>query len=130
MQTVVYRCLLVLAGKHLNGGVPLAPEQIEMVYWFAEEPDKPLHLAYDSAQFWMDIEALGTLAQTIAAAGPDDFPRTEDVRRCQFCTYRSLCDRGVRAGSYLDDGAASESAEGEADWSLETTFDQIAEIEF
>lgn len=130
MQTVVYRCLLVLAGAHLNGGVPFAPEQVEMVYWFAQEPDQPARLAYNSAQFRLDVEALGMLAQTIAAAGPDDFPRTDDIRRCQFCTYRSLCDRGIRAGSYLDDSAPGDPADDDAAWGLETDFDQIAEIEF
>ncbi|MBU0705003.1 MAG: PD-(D/E)XK nuclease family protein [Chloroflexi bacterium] len=32
LQTKVYPYLLVLAGAHLNGGQPLAPEQVEMVY--------------------------------------------------------------------------------------------------
>lgn len=129
MQTVVYRCLLAAAGAHLNGGAPLAPEQIEMVYWFAQEPDNPERLVYDRSQFELDGTTLAALVSAIAAAGPDDFPRTEDQRHCQLCVYRSLCNRGTRAGSYLETDMAADAGSA-ADWDLGTDFDQIAEIEF
>src|SRR5829696_7453688 len=38
MQTRVYRALLVNAGAHLNNGQLFEPEQIEMIYWFADFP--------------------------------------------------------------------------------------------
>lgn len=130
VQTVVYRYLLVTAGAHLNGGTPFTPEQVEMVYWFAQDPDNPQHLPYSREQFRLDGEALAALALAIAAAGPDDFPRTEDVRHCRFCVYRSLCGRGTRAGSFLENDAAADAAASPADWGLGADFDQIAEIEF
>ncbi|MBI5352837.1 MAG: PD-(D/E)XK nuclease family protein, partial [Chloroflexi bacterium] len=40
-QTRVYRALLVKAGAHLNNGQSFTPEQIEMVYWFADFPTEP-----------------------------------------------------------------------------------------
>ncbi len=46
MQTRVYRYLLVRAGADLNGGRPLAPEQVTMTYWFAETPAEPVTFAY------------------------------------------------------------------------------------
>ena len=36
MQTVVYRCVLALGGDAYYGGQPIPPEQIEMIYWYAD----------------------------------------------------------------------------------------------
>ena len=38
LQTRVYRYVLVRAGSQLNRGAALGPEQIEMIYWFADVP--------------------------------------------------------------------------------------------
>lgn len=129
MQTIIYRSLLVNAGAHLNGGVPFQPEQVEMLYWFTQEPDEPERLTYNRAQYQLDGEALAALVRAIVSAQPDDFPRTDDTSRCRFCTYRSLCDRGTRAG---DLGSTDDipDVESDAGWKLESDFDQIAEIEF
>ncbi len=54
MQTRLYPFLLVLAGKNLNGGVALTPEQVEMVYWFTAEPHNPEYFPYNQAQFDAD----------------------------------------------------------------------------
>ena len=40
-QTRVYRALLVQAGAHLNNNQPFEPEQIEMIYWYADFPSEP-----------------------------------------------------------------------------------------
>lgn len=140
LQTRVYRYLLARAGAHLNagagpgqgGGQPIAPEQIEMIYWFAAFPDRPERLRYDRTQHEADGRYLAALSAEIAAATDDDFPLTDDVRRCLFCPYRSLCGRGTEAG----DMAAAEGeivAEVEAaaaDWTAGIDFEQIAEIAF
>src|ERR1700690_2110693 len=39
-QTRVYRALLIQAGAHLNGNKPFVPEQIEMIYWYADFPSE------------------------------------------------------------------------------------------
>lgn len=127
MQTVVYRYVLVQAGAHLNGGKPLQPEQIAMVYWFAAHPDQPEHLPYDTAKYQSDSETLAALVAEIDARGEDSFELTPDESRCRFCTYRSLCRRGTRAGDFL---LAEMELEGERELLLDFDFDQIAEIEF
>jgi len=53
-QTRVYRALLVEAGAHLNSGRPFEPEQIEMVYWYADYSSEPTRFKYDSDQFKRD----------------------------------------------------------------------------
>jgi hypothetical protein len=46
------------------------------------------------------------------------------VRQCRFCNYRSLCDRGVKAGFLVDLERDLEPEE------IEIDLEQIAEIEF
>jgi len=131
LQTRVYRYVLAQAGAYLNDGAPVAPEQIRMVYWFAVDPEHPETLLYDSRQYDADGRYLAGLASAIAASGEDDFPKTDDVQRCRFCPYRSLCDRGVEAGQLSEDGAEDvDEPEPEFDWERGLDFEQIAEIAF
>lgn len=128
MQTRVYRALLVHAGAHLNDGRPFEPEQIEMVYWFADFPNDPARFAYTSAQYERDWSALLKLADEIQIAlqrPQDGFPLTDDEARCLHCPYRSYCERGVYAGK-----ADESEAELEADESFNLDFEQIGEIAF
>jgi len=120
LQTIVYPALLIQAGKHLNGGSRLQPEQIEMIYWYADFPDEPTKLKLTAPQYERDWKKLERLAREIKAK--QSFPLTEDEKKCVFCVYRSYCERGDKAG------------EGEE---LETEFvaedidlEQIQEIEF
>ena len=123
MQTRVYRALLVQAGAHLNNGKPFEPEQIEMVYWFADFPDEPARFPYTSAQFKRDWDALTKLEQEITSAS--DYPLTEDRQKCAYCAYRSYCERGIRAGD-MDQA----EAEMEAESLFDVNFEQIGEIAF
>jgi hypothetical protein len=123
MQTRVYRALLVHAGAHLNNGLPFAPEQIEMVYWFSEFPNETARFPYTSAQYKRDWDLLAKLADEIQTASV--YPLTDDRTKCLYCTYRSYCERGVRAGDM--EGA---EAEMEAEELFDVNFEQIGEIEF
>src|SRR5215207_9288254 len=86
LQTRVYRALLVQAGAHLNNGTPFEPEQIEMVYWFADFPEDAARFPYTSAQFKRDWDLLVKLSDEITAASSS--PLTDDRQKCAFCTYR------------------------------------------
>lgn len=131
LQTRVYRWVLTQAGAHLNDGAPIQPEQMRMVYWFAVDPEHPETLLYDAAQAAADGRYLAGLMNMIAQSGDDDFPKTEDARRCRFCPYRSLCNRGIEAGLMSEEGAEdAEEPEPEFDWDRGIDFEQIAEIAF
>jgi len=123
MQTHVYRALLVKAGAHLNNGKPLEPEQIEMIYWFADFPDEPARFPYTSAQFQRDSDLLIKLSEEVASAS--SYPLTEDRQKCLYCTYRSYCERGIHAGD-LEEA----EAEMEAEELFDVNFEQIGEIAF
>jgi hypothetical protein len=129
MQSRVYPYLLAQAGAHLNQGKPFPPEKIEMVYWFAEAPNEPEKLPYSGEAFARDETYLKSLIDEITHLDSQAFTLTQSVDRCRFCTYRSLCDRGVTAGNLdeFDTGpepAAEPLAEADFD------FDQIGEIAF
>jgi len=123
MQTRVYRALLVQAGAHLNGSKPFDPEQIEMIYWFADFPDDTARFPYTTAQFKRDWDLLVKLSEEVASAS--SYPLTEDRQKCAFCTYRSYCERGVRAGDI-----EQAEAEMEAEELFDVDFEQIGEIAF
>ena len=127
LQTIVYPYLLVLAGAHLNGGTPVKPEQVEMVYWFAEDPANPERFPYSAEQYARDGEHLAALVDEIKARA--QFDLTADEWRCKYCTYRSLCRRGVEAGDLSELDADFADAGDEAP-DLDFDFDQIAEIAF
>ncbi len=122
-QTRVYRALLVQAGAHLNNGMPFASEQIEMIYWFADFPIEPAHFIYKADQYQRDWDALLKIADEIKNAS--SFPLTDDVSKCNYCPYRSYCNRGVRAGD-----AADAELETEAEELFDINFEQIGEIAF
>ena len=131
MQTRIYRALLVRAGAHLNNGKPFEPEQIEMIYWFADFPGEPARFPYTSAQFKRDWDMLTKLEEEIASALrqaqdiASSFPLTDDRQKCAYCTYRSYCERGIRAGD-MDQA----EAEMEAESLFDVNFEQIGEIAF
>jgi len=129
MQTRVYRAMLAKAGAHLNKGQPFEPEQIEMIYWFADFPDDPARFEYTSAQYQRDWDLLVKLSDEIALREAQDnaasFPQTDDRQKCAFCTYRSYCERGVHAGAWDE-----VEAEMEAEEFFDVNFEQIGEIAF
>jgi hypothetical protein len=125
LQTRVYPYLLAQAGAHLNLGRPLTPEQVEMIYWFAETPGETETIRYSSDQCVKDEAYLKSLIVEINGLSDEGFTLTSHVERCRFCAYRSLCDRGLTAGD-LDEAEAEFEPAVEAEFD----FDQIAEITF
>ena len=94
-----------------------------MIYWFADFPNEPISFPYNSAQFKRDWDLLSKLADEISSAS--EYPLTDDRQKCIFCTYRSYCDRGVRAGDNMD--AESQM---QAESVFDVNFEQVGEIEF
>lgn len=131
MQTRVYRAMLARAGAYLNNGQPFEPEQIEMIYWFADFPNEPASFEYTSAQYKRDWDMLLKLSDEISLRqaqtqdSVSSYPPTNDRQKCAYCTYRSYCERGVHAGDM--DQAETEM---EAEELFDVNFEQIGEIAF
>ena len=97
LQTRVYRYLAVEAAGHLNvPSGPFCPDQVEMRYWFAADPDRAERFPYDATQHTADRAYLLALIED--AATRVDYPLTANESTCRFCAYRSFCARGDSAG--------------------------------
>ena len=127
LQTRVYRLVAVEAGASFFDGRSPHPEQVVMIYWFAGAGGAVERFAYDTEQLAIDHAYLVELVSRVAeAAGELEsiWPLTADERRCRFCNYRSLCERGVKAGFLGDMDEDHDLPE------LQIDLEQIAEIEF
>ena len=116
-QTSVYPLVLVQSSQLFEPSTPAEPEDIELRYWLAEDPKRPESFAYSADQYVIDLERLTGLVTEInrllcpaRKLAPDGtWPLTVDLQSCRFCSYRSLCDRGGRAGDVEDDTGSGES---------------------
>jgi len=127
MQTRVYRYVMTVAGGHLNGGEPPSPAMVEMIYWYANFPDQVQCFPYSEAQQESDRRYLTALIEEIIARDQETWPPTEDLRRCAYCQYRSLCGREVEAGVFDE---AEEIPEPGDPWDFDLELEQIAEVAF
>jgi len=125
-QSRLYPFLLIIAGAQLNSGAPLLPEQVEMIYWFTADPVHPISFDYSQSQFQADREFFQEIIDKIEVQEPP-FLLTTDNKRCLYCNYRSLCQRGIAAGV---DAEGVTEADREEPLLPELDFDQVAEIEF
>lgn len=124
LQTRVYRYLAVEAGAAFNGGQRPQPDQVEMVYWFAQFAGETERFPYAADQHAADHVYLTDLIAEITARKESVWPLTPNERHCRFCNYRSLCERGVKAGFLKDLDKDLEPDVPEID------LEQIAEIAF
>jgi hypothetical protein len=127
LQTPVYPYLLARAGAHLNRGQPFNPQDITLVYWYADFPDQAELFAYNAEQYQADESYLSGLIEEINGLQETEFPMTTRIERCRFCVYRSLCERGIEAGS-VDELEASLDFHEPGEITID--FDQIGEIAF
>ena len=130
-QSIVYPWVLVEASADLPWG-PVAPEEVEMRYWYAGAPESPALLRYSSEAHAAAGEALrALLCDILGRSGEEEFPKVADTpenrrRFCDFCIYRSRCDRGEQPGLATD-------LEREFDETLESltiTLDDVGELAF
>lgn len=135
LQTLVYPYVLVEASAGLPWG-PVQPEQVEMRYWFTAAPGQPVVFRYDGAQHEAARARLhGLLAEILAGSRASDFPLVADTeinrkRFCNFCVYRSRCNRGIAAGNLSDVGDPEDFFAVDLDAALEFTLEELPELAF
>lgn len=123
LQTSVYPLVLARAGESLNNGVPIPPEQIQMIYWFAQTGET---VEFDTSSEQIAETETRLIATVDEIAARFEFPMTNDERRCRFCVYRSLCERGREAAA-MDESSDNEVDDDE---SPDINLDDIDEIAF
>jgi hypothetical protein len=124
LQTRIYPFILVGAGENINQGKPVRPEQVSMIFWFPQFPDRPVQFHYSTVKYQEDTSLLKNLVDEICKLPESGFEMTTHVEYCQYCVYRSLCDRGISAGSVLDNLIDFETQD------LPLDLEQISEIAF
>ena len=77
-----------------------------------------------------EFYGLTGLIEEILARDEEEWTLTADERRCKYCIYRSLCDRGVEAGPFgeWDDDVLDTDPEAVADFDFD--LDNVEEIAF
>jgi len=127
MQSRIYPYVLATAGVAFNGGQPIKPTAINMLYWYPQFPDEPELFKYNRKKLKQDEQFLSELIERVKdAAQHNNFPLVENQKPCATCVYRSLCDRGIGAGLF-------EPLDKDLEDTLEVSalaWDQIAEIQF
>jgi hypothetical protein len=96
-----------------------------MIYWFTCAPDQVVHFQYNRQQYQADHDALTGWIHEITSCRPGQFSMALDEHHCTYCNYRSLCNRGIKAGIF-DDAALIDDPE----LKLSIAFDRISEVEF
>jgi len=118
VQTRVYRYVLTNAQQR-------PPGTVSMIYWFAQYPDQSITLPYDAAQHANDHRFLLDLIVEIEQRSTQngEWDKTPNERKCAYCVYRSLCNRGVHAGT-------SDPDEEDFDLVTRINIEQIDAIEY
>ncbi len=124
LQTRIYPYLLA---EHASEAVD--PDQLTLVYWFSEFPGESIIFQYSREKMHQDKKYLSSLISEIEKLSNNDFNKTDCQVHCNFCVYRSLCERGNEAGESLDNESAYDV---KADEMLQVQFDfeSIPEIEY
>lgn len=126
LQTHVYPYILVRSANSIPLLDEVSPDKINMVYWFSNHPSEPVHFRYDTKQFKRDDSFLTKLVKQVEALHSEDAAAlTADLKLCEYCVYRSLCNRGIEAGSSDEMDLPDDYEIG-----IDFNFEQIAEIEF
>ena len=93
-QTRLYMALAVAGGQAFQRP-HLAPEQVQMTYWYAQRPRESITLRYSTAEHernWGEIQALvGQIEGQLDQTGR--WPLTDNLATCQTCPYRTYCGR-------------------------------------
>lgn len=128
LQSHVYPYVLASSASSLTNRQHPDPVDIEMIYWFSNQPDQPERFHYDIKLYENDTRYLENLVMAIDQKPEAVFPLTPDIKRCDFCTYRSLCNRGVEPGEWHELEEWQEEQNSAENFSID--YDQIGEIEF
>ena len=97
-QAKLYPYLVVEAAEALGMGVA-QPDEVQMVFWFVNEPDKSLRIQHSAERHRIVGEWLRRLIEEVLAVV--EYPLTADLSECARCRYQTYCHPGgVTAPAY------------------------------
>jgi len=102
LQTHLYPYIFSQAGNDLFLDNSISPAFIEMRYWYPLSSEHEEIFPYSdekNAKVKTDLEQI--LSKIITSISErTEFQLTDDKTSCQYCVFRSLCNRGSTAGSF------------------------------
>jgi RecB family exonuclease len=102
-QTLVYRYMLCTAGGQYSPRGRFKPEEVSMVYWHPQHPQRWYRLEYSEAQYQQDEQHIQNVVTQIMRTPREMFLATSDEGACRRCEYQMIC-HGRRAEQLdLDD---------------------------
>jgi len=128
LQTHLYPYIFSQTVNDLFPETPISPACIEMHYWYplASEHKEIFPYSKDkNAEVKIDLEQIIGKINTYISEDVE-FQLTDDKAVCQYCVFRSLCNRGTSAGSF----EKSPSIEHEDLKNVQFDIDQVSEIEY
>jgi hypothetical protein len=125
VQTILYPYLIYETYREFLPKINLVPEDISMQYWYPAAPNEEYLFKYGKSIHENHHIFLENTLNEICNKNIGEYALTNNKTKCGFCSYRSLCDRGTYAASYLD--LMDTEIEGN-DFSID--FNQLPEIPF
>jgi hypothetical protein len=100
IQTILYPYVALETAPTFMPGLVIPPEKIHMAYLYVHQDHQNLlTFDYSTEIHTKNRKFLENLISEILPKDSGSFECTSDERRCKFCVYRSLCERGVAAGN-------------------------------
>ena len=128
VQTYLYPFIFTLSGTDLFNTKEIDPNSIKMCYWYPLSSEPEIIYDYSTAEHIQVKTKLETIIKQIENFRENDtpYPLTGDVSKCEYCSFRSLCDRGSRPGDFdifekFDEDELSD---------FQVDIEQISELEF
>ncbi len=99
IQSHLYPYLAFQTREHIFPRTGLfRKNDFRMEYWFPAFPELAIAIEYSDARHDTSQTLLSSLISEIAGKEPGTFEKTINDKRCAFCQYRSLCEKGIQAG--------------------------------
>jgi len=103
VQTILYPFIALECADRIFPDFHFQAENIHMAYLFVQHPaDNLLAFDYSPDSHQHNRAFLTATIGEIRSKEAGAFECTADARRCRFCVYRSLCERGITAGNLAE----------------------------
>ena len=98
IQTVLYPLLAYECRKSIYPLLEITAEDITMKYWFPVFPQNSIDFSSLADHLENDRVYIADMIKEIENTDEGNFFKTDNMKLCKFCQYRSLCERGISAG--------------------------------
>ncbi len=125
VQSILYPFILNETSAEFLQGSHYPPEKISMRYWYPSSPAENIIFPYGQEAHETNHVFLKNIISEMQEKKDGEFILTKDEKKCGFCPYRSLCNRGISASKFNESESTSID-----EGNLFSEFAQLPEIYF